>query len=368
MSSDCITEHRAFLHDRGGITRLNEFVNIAKCSWGRVRDDISEGFIEISAMYCDAQADALNLVEPGRHELVIYRGDERVWEGPITRVAYTFGGVGIYARDVLHYTYRLAMANGYDNSGVNSAFVTDRAFTILTTELTRKDVAETGAGLPSVNLLPFIVNHHTAADAKTTAKTVPMQYTVFEHIDNLAADYGMDYTAVGRAIHLWDTHRSLGQTAIATENDFLGDLTVTSYGMELGTVAISTDGQGVWGQAGTVDPYYGLVERLTTAYDEETDDGPPPSQAELQSQAQRALVNRNPTPVAVRAPEGAGVNPTGVLQLNDLVPGVLVPLRATVLIREFSQMQKVDKVTVTEDENGESITLSLIPAPTEELP
>lgn len=365
MSNQCITTHRAFIHDRGGVERLDEVVNLSLCQWGRVRDDISEATVSISAMYCDAQAAALERIEPGRHELVIYRGDERVWEGPITRFAATREGVSIFARDVVHYLYFLAMQNGYDNSGTNSDFVTNRAYNIITTELTRKNGVELPLGLPSVNLLPYLTNHHTAQDARTTAKTVPMQYTVFEHIDNLAADYGMDYTAVGRAIHLWDTHRSLGQTVTMTEDDFLGDLTVTSYGMELGTRTISTDGMGIWGEAGGVDVYYGLWERLTTAYDEQTDDTVP-TQQELESQAIRSLVNRNPTPVVVRVPDNSGINMRGNFTIADLVPGVLVPLRSTAIVRNLSQMQKLDKVTVREDADGERITITLVPAPNEE--
>lgn len=367
MSSECITEHRVFLHERGGIERIDELVNIQVCSWARVRDDISEASVTISANFCDSQRDVLNLIEPGRHELVIYRGDVRSWEGPITRIAFGRSGVQIFARDVVHYLHTTVMESGYDNSGVNADFVTNRAANIITTELTRKDVAEVAAGVPSANVLPFLVNHHNALDSRTTAKTVPMQYTVFEHIDNLAADYGMDYTAVGRAIHLWDTHRSLGKTPIVTEDDFFGDLVVTAYGMELGTRAISTDGQGVWGESGGVDPFYGLVERLTTAYDEETDDGPPPSQSELESQAIRSLVDRNPTPVTVRLPDGSGINPNGSLRLEDLIPGVLIPLRATVLVRNLSQLQKVDRVQVREDAAGESVMLTLVPAPDEEV-
>jgi hypothetical protein len=48
------------------------------------------------------------------------------------------------------------------------------------------------------------------------------------------------------------------------------------------------------------------------------------------------------------------------------VPGVFIPLRATVLVRDFSQMQKLDKVVVTENSQGEKVQISLVPAPTEE--
>jgi hypothetical protein len=51
------------------------------------------------------------------------------------------------------------------------------------------------------------------------------------------------------------------------------------------------------------------------------------------------------------------------LQIEDLVPGVLVPLRATLTARTFSQMQKLRKIKVSEDGTGEKIELTLVPAP-----
>ncbi len=361
MPLDCVDSHRAFVHDRGGVQRIDEMVNLGRVIWGRVRDDTSEASVDISAVYCDPQASLLNQLEPGRHELVIYRGEERVWEGPISRLAYTSSGVSIFARDVTHYLAKLAMESAY--TSYPSEFVIDRVMRILNTELTRKDLAEAAVGLVSVNILPFITAHQLPTDAKTLAKTVAMQYTVFEHLDTLAADYGIDYTVVGRALHLWDTHQPLGQTQTVTEADFLGDMTVTVYGMELGTRAISTDGQGIYGDFGGADPYYGLWERLDTAYDEDTADGPPPSQTELQSQAIRNLAGRNPTPLQVRIPDNSTLNPNGVLSMTDLVPGVWIPMRATLLTKNISQIQKLDTMTVTAEPGKETITVTLYPAP-----
>lgn len=364
MPTDCIAGHRAFIHDRGGIQRIAELENLARVIWGRVRDDASDGEVDISAVYCDPQSAVLNAIEPGRHELVIYRGDTRVWEGPITRIAYTSLGVSLFARDITEYLYFTAMESGYaSNVPPPSEYVITRANRVLTTELTRRNVLELGVGLPSINVLPYLTLHQEVTDSKCTVVTVPMQYTVFEHIDKLAEDYGMDYTVVGRALHLWDTHEPLAQTELVTEADFLSDFTLTVYGRELGTRAISTDGQGVWGEDGGVDDYYGLWERLTTAYDEETDDGPPPSQSALESQAIRNLAGRNPTPLMVRVPDNSTINPRGVLNIDNLVPGVWVPMQATLLTRPINQMQKLDSMRVTEEPSGETVTVTLYPAP-----
>lgn len=357
MAIDCVTQHRAYVCDRGGTTRLAEIELISSVAWTRVRDDMSEATITVNGQACQQQADTLAGIEPGRHELVLYRGQDRVWEGPINRLTYTRDAVEIHAFDVLYYASRTVMHLGYDNSYPNVGFVIDRAELILTTELSRKEALS-----PPINVLPHLTTHQLPTDAKTSASTVPYQYTVYEHIDQLAAKSGLDYTVVGRAIHLWDTHESLGLTAVVTENDFMGDVTVSVYGSELATRAIVTDGQGVAGIAGGVDPFYGEWETLATAYDEKEDAGAPPTQAELASQAARNLVGRIPTPLQVRIPDGSSINPTGVLTMADLIPGVYMPLRADTTVRVIQQTQKLNRVAVTEDPGGEQITVVLYPA------
>lgn len=358
MPLDCVQNHRVYIYDRGGVTRIGELKNLNRVKWGRVRDDISEAEVDISGAYCAGNAVTLDMLEPGRHEFVVFRGDERAWEGPITRALYTRTGISFFAKDVLHYAYRTAMQGAYSSAYPNVEFATSRAKRILIAELGRAWETLT----PPINVLPYLVEHHTSTDAQTSRVTVPMQSTVFEHIDDIAAKGGMDYTTVGRAIHLWDTDKPLGYAPRVTDGDFLGDIYVTAYGMELGTRAIATDGQGHWGEAGGIDPYYGAWERLATAYDEETDDGPPPTEAVLRSQAQRNLSGRNPTPIQVRIPDGSSLNPKGVLGVEHLVPGTYIPMTSSLTARKISQMQKLNKVDFTESAEGEQITVTMFPA------
>jgi hypothetical protein len=284
-----------------------------------------------------------------------------VWEGPITLVTFNREEVEINAKDIMHYATRLIMASEYDNSYPNIDYVVNRAKTILETEFARKDSVETGLGLPSVNVIPYVADHQHATDAKTSAKTLPYQYTVFEHIDSMAADKGMDYTVVGRALHLWDTSQpAMGYTRTATEVDFLGELYVSVYGAELGTVAAVTDGQGTYGTSGTADAYYGLVERLATAYDENAETAP--TTAELESQASRNLYGRLPTPLQVRVPDNSSISLDGVFRLEQLVPGVYIPLLCKIGIVKVSQMQKLNTMSVAEDGSGEIISVTLFPA------
>lgn len=356
MALNCISKHTVYIYDRGGKTRIDQVLDIRLVRWNRIRDDISEGTVYLSAKSCAAQADFLASIEPGRHEMVIFRGDERVWEGPMGLVKYTRSGAELHAHDVMYYAYKTAMHAAYSSAYPNTEFVVARAKRIMIAELARKEALS-----PPINVLPYLTDHQTPTDAKTSRVTKAMEKTVWEHVDDMAARGGMDYVTVGRAIHLWDTSKPLGQTPTVTEDDFLGDVYVSVYGSELATRSIVTDGEGVWGSAGGVDPYYGEWEDLETAYDE-TDGESPPTSAEMASQASRNLAGRNPTPLQIRVPDNSSLNPNGVLAVTDLVPGVFVPMRAQMTARKVMQMQKLNKVQFEETADGENITVVMFPA------
>jgi hypothetical protein len=350
-----VKKHTAWIADRGGKRRIFTPVDLTLVRWHRVRDDISEATITVQAGVDSPQADQLRAIEAGRHELVLFRENERVWEGPITLITYGRNNVEIHAKDIVHYLSRTVMHAPYSSAYPNIEYSTSRLKRIIDAEVARKEAL-------GYNILSHVVEHHTASDAQTSRITDPYQLTVFEHLDDMAAKAGVDYVTVGRALHIWDTDKpAMGQTAQVTESDFIGDAYVSVYGMELATRYIVTDGQGGFGIAGGVDDYYGEVELLATAYDEEKDEEVP-STAELTSQAQRNINGRNPTPLMVRIADNSSLNPDGVLTVADLVPGVHMPLLLNLGIRQISQMQKLDKVTFEETSKGETIGVTLSPA------
>ena len=246
MALGCATS-TVEVYDRGGLTRLFFIDRTNLVRYDRVRDDMSEATVWIpsNADCCGLLAD----MEPGRHELVIRRDGQRVWEGPVVRIAYGFDQVELTARDVMFYAYRTINRAGQNNAAPNSDWVTERARTIINRELSRKESLD-----PPINVLRYLDVRTTPTTARTTRVTKPYQKTVFEEIDDMAAKSGLDYTAIGRAIVMSDTHEPLGLTPAIGQGDFLGELVITSYGMDLATYSAVTNSEDILGGLGRRGP------------------------------------------------------------------------------------------------------------------
>lgn len=373
--SECITQHTCYVYDRGGMTRFHQIKDISQLVWERDRDGISEATLVLTGRSCKEQRDMVKAIASKRHELVIFRGQDRVWEGPIFRIGDAGSKITIAAKDVVSYLFGTALSQTWDNTGVNATEVTTRFEEIITYELTHeRAVRMVGGGgstflrpgweqlTPPANILPFLMVHHFPNEARTSAKTVPSQMTVGAHLQSAARTSGVDYTAVGRAIHIWDTSRSIGRTRTLTENDFFGNIIVTEYGADHTQAAYVAGMDGVYGEALNMDnlDFYGPWETVYTAYSEEGTDGP--SQTELDSQASRNTSGRSPVPFEVRIPDNSSVRLSPSLSIMDLVPGVQVPLRATLNARAYTQDQKIDHLKVTETADNETVQLTLTPA------
>lgn len=359
--------NRAFIYDRGGQNRLFEVELPTRIRWERLRDDISQANITIADPSQGCQ-DQMLRVAPHRHELVIFRGDQRVWEGPITLIGWFQDRIEITAKDVMYYAQKTVMRAGYDNSFPNIATTIQRSVNILNGELARKEALD-----PPINVLPHVTTITTSTDAETSKVTIPYQSTAFTDIDNMARQSGMDYVVIGRRIILVDTHTIFATTPQVTEADFLAEIIVTQYGSEHATWSASVSAAGNTGIAFAdgaplgVDPFYGEWEIVDSAYNE--DGTAEPTRDALQQQANRNVNGRNPVPLHVRVPDNSLLNPQGVLSLEHLVPGIRVPLRATLLTLEVSQMQKLDRVAVEEvGGSGEQISVTLFPASLSDIP
>lgn len=377
----CITNHRAFIFDRGANRRISPIVNLSEVEWNRTRDGVSDAKIRIEGDYCTRQMKVIEGVRSKRHELILYRGLSRVWEGPIFGVETGTGYAEIRARDVLSYLGGQPLTQTWDNTeatGVGSQPVTTRMGNIITYEMTHGRTQQVWDGLawvdyavpawesvdPPINVVPYLDVRHFPNEAQTSMKTVPYQMSVLEHLKERARYGGMDYTALGRKILLWDTSRNLGRIRTLTAADFLGARPIVSeYGADHTQAAYSVGSDGSYGQALNPDnlDYYGPWTTMYTVYNEDATDAP--TQAELDSQARRNTSGRSPAPLEVRIPDNSSIVLSDTLTIDMLVPGVQVPLLATLNARNISQMQKLDHVRVSERaDSGESVQVILTPA------
>lgn len=259
--SPCITRHTAYIMDRGGKRRIAQLVDVSSITWDRRRDQTSEARVIIQGAACSAQAELLASIEPKRHELVIYRGDKRVWEGPIGLIGLHSDWAEINARDITDYLYHRPLSKEWNNNYPNTTTVTGRLAEIFDYELQNPYLYRDAEGGPVVvpawesinppaNILPYLQVHSFPNEARTSAKTTPFQMSIGEHLDNYARSGGIDYTVVGRALHVWDVSRSLGQTRVITEADFFGDVIITSYGAQFAAVAFTVADDGRYGGSG----------------------------------------------------------------------------------------------------------------------
>jgi hypothetical protein len=377
----CVTRHSAFIFDRGAMKRISPVVDLSKVMYERTRDGITDGMIRLEGDSCSRQNGIINSIRSKRHELVIYRGNSRAWEGPIFRIASGTGYAEIWAKDVISYLDGQPLTQTWDNTtrGSGATEVTTRLEQIIEYELSHGRVMrfydeDTDSWVdlpisawealdPPINVLPHLDVRHFPNEARTAMVTLPYQMNVFEHLSERARQGGIDYTALGRKILIWDTSRSLGRIRTLTSADFLGaEVVVTEYGADHTQAAYTTGQDGSYGQA--VNPtnldYYGPWTTMYTPYTETVDDAP--SQAELDSQSMRNLAGRTPAPIEVRIPDNSSVVLSDTLTIDMLVPGVQVPLLATLNARPISQLQKLDHVTVTETADGESVQIMLTPA------
>jgi len=374
--------YRVFIYDQGGRTPRGEITPVSNLTFSRRRDDISACVVDTNGFgpdCCRLYAD----LRSWAHELVVFRDEKRVWEGPITRITYTTQSVEIEAKDVMAYLYRRIMRQGYNDSFQMVDPVTGLPVTSggvqrgLRTVVERAQMIIVNALAPSdPNILPHLTALNGPDDARQSRVVADYSQTAWEQVDDLAATAGLDYTTVGRRIILWDTHRAIGRLPEMRDNDFDQPPIVTEYGMQTANYEAVTNGSGVWGAVRPKDEpfpnaYYGPIEMLASAYDEAsaaTDEALTPAArqaliTQLESQAQRNIAGRWPSPIVVRVPDNSMLNPQVGVGFDQLVPGVWIPLRSEGTCRQVGQWQKLDSVTVVADTNGEKVQVVMSPAP-----
>ena len=406
MAAPCVSGHSAYIFDRGGSRRVGPISSITQLQWARQRDNTSEATVRLEGKGCTENLEIVGGSRTHRQELVIYRGQERVWEGPIHRITTGPGYAEVNAHDVSEYLFFQPLTQAWENSTLPDGTirvdtVTGRIEKIIQYELAHgRDMfypntipnaaafaaawqaaggtlTATGDGTgwtvhipawedstvwPAVNVLPHLDVRHFTNEAQTAMDTAAYETTVGDHLQSLARQNGIDFTVLGRKILIWDVSRNLGVLQTMTDKDFANRVIVTEYGSDHNQAAYSVGADGVYGAALNLEnlAFYGPWTTMYTIYNE--NGTATPTQGELDSQARRNTSGRSPSPIEVRIPDNSTIFLSPDVGINALVPGVQVPLRATLNARDLAQQQKIDSVTVTETADGENVQVTLTPA------
>jgi hypothetical protein len=365
--------NRAYIFQRGGLVMLGELTPTGMVRWGRKRDDIS-GATVTTHSWDSEQRKFLASLRTWQMELVIFRDGVRVFEGPITRISSTSDSMEIEAKCVLAYVYRRAMRQGYNDS-----------FRIMNgQQLGQRTVVERSAQIimnclayDDPNVLQYLTPLHGVDDARTSRIVKDYASTAWGEIDDLAATAGLDYVTAGRRILLWDTHNPVGRLPEMRDGDFSDSPVVTEYGMSAANHFAVTDNDGTYGTASRTGPDgdpgpEGWIEQVASAYSESealgtdrelTREDTLRLQETFAAQADRNIEGRWPPPLVVRVPDNSTLNPALNIGINQLIPGVWVPLRCVNTVREVSQWQKLDSMEVNQTPAGEKISVVMSPAP-----
>lgn len=359
-------KHTIDIYRRGGKVRVGTITSVSHLDYSRVRDDISTARVEVSGWDVDC-GNLLSKLQTWAYEVVIFRDNgysvDRVWEGPITKLTYEQDKVTIDAKDVIVYAYRRIIKQAM-NDTANGGTVTDRALRVLQNAFAPDDP----------NVLAYLQPIFHDDDAREYRSTPAYSRTAFEEIDDMAANAGLDYTAVGRSILLWSTKHRIGTLQEFRDSDFGAPPIVSEYGMSMANFYSVSDGNGVHGEASRlgpdgIDEVYGIVEMLssTWASDSQADSGTYTQaglitvQNSFKDFAERSISDRYPPPVIVRVPDNTSLNPDAVVSIQQLVPGVLIPLRSKGTLRTVHGNQKLDALKVVEEDNSETISVTMSP-------
>lgn len=315
--------HSYTVTDRNG-SLLTSSGNLLSVEYNRLLNDSSTAKITIGVTGAECCTELGNL-RSWRHLLNLYRGENFMWSGYITRVDWSFDRCVITAVDII---------------GLLDRRVPHQAFTFDDT-----DITEIARQLVEDGLMPDDPGHTTTVIGPSgVIAGRSYELAVGQTADHLRdlADTGLDFTAVGNNIVILpDAFADV--VGRLSDEDMPEGVTVTEDGASLGTrqiVAGSQAGTPV-GIAGGVNAYYGLLE----VYAEQTTLN---DQAAADAAAAAKLKSNLGVPVFIDT-QNVTLAPTANIDVGKLVPGWCVDISSDSTCRTITQRLKITGLSITED-------------------
>lgn len=335
----CAEDYQVGFTDRYGGASTGPALDASSVKWGRVLDDTSEATVTFPGDdpdCCSALAD----IRSWCHDMCIYRDGAMVWQGPVVRPTASRAVNEFTARDVTAWLSHRVIHNliDYTPAGAGAADLTAIAEHIV------RDAFEPD----DPNVLPYLTVRPSGVTGERRYE--PDTTYAFTELQELARG-GIDFTAIGHRIIL-SGQEPLGRLATLTDEHFAGDLKVIEDGLSATTRAIVT-GEGVTATSGGVG-VCGLLETLVK--EQQIKDA-----GSAQYEADALVRAGDPAPLILEVPAGAQLTPDAPVTIEQLVPGVVIPVAATDLCRPVTTVLQLTRVEVSYGNGNEAVQITLAP-------
>ena len=347
--------------------------DVADVLWGRTLDDYSDASVVVAKDRTPERCcQQLGLTRTWGHELVIYRDDEFVWQGPITQRGEFRDRFEFHARDMLAWFDRRRNERPYQwvepteqqPHGLGRRRVDELLREILADATAEGDPWRGGVVIDGIAALA----------------TLQAEQQHEKNLGDLIRDllgYGVDAFTIGRQVFFLAESTSRGfEPRTLTEADFLADLEVREIGLDGATRAAVVGQQpqqpvgeggvqppsqmaapiGVWPETGGLDPFFGLLftgSQSSTATDEEA----------CRDLARMAVAYGNPPPVSIVVPANTQLSPTAPISIHDIVPGrrvrVLLDSYYTPALQNFLWNELQVRASVSAEGMKEKVQVSV---------
>lgn len=315
------------------------FLDAADISWGRSLNDSSSAQIKVGLSGGTADCCALaGSLRTWGHQIRITRESDLVWEGPIVHLDYGRDELVVHARDVSVWLARRVVHSVLDFRGGEDL-----------SEIARQ-LIEHGFQLDDPNVVAYL--QVTTANILGERYYMPNEPQYILDLLNELARTGIDYTVIGRRIAIFP-ELSADTLPTLRQDDIMDELRVAEDGLAGATYA-QVRGRGVVGEFGGASDFYGLLERTVT--EDNILDVP-----NCVLRAEAIVEAGNPIPLYITTPGQSRLACTAPVAINDLVPGVLVPLVLDVgeVCRSVSTMMRLISVDVSVNAGEENVSVEL---------
>lgn len=307
--------------------------------WSRKLNDSSSAQINVDLAGgtpdCCALAGSLRT---WGHQIRISRDGVLVWEGPIVNLDYGRDELVVDARDVSAWMGRRVVRTILDyREGADLAVIA-------------RGLIEHAFERDDPNVLPYVQIEDSNITGERYYGVGEPKY-VLDELNELGRT-GIDYTVIGRRIAVFP-ELSTNSLVTLRQDDFMNELRVTEDGLNAATFA-QVRGSGVVGEYGGFSDFYGLLERAV-AEDNILDE------ATATLRAQAIVEAGSPVPIYITTAGQSRLACTAPVDINQLVPGVLVPLVLDVgeVCRAVSTTMRLVGVDVSVSSTEESVSVNL---------